>query len=600
MPQVPDLVPSVAPTTSGVAGPSLAVPVEAFGGAVGHALQGFGVDIEKSSDRIWEQAVQLKGLQNETAAKNADADYMVAAGKADAEFMSREGENASPEALSAHIDNLRTMRGQFRDKLGNLQAQTMYDGSSLSNMGSMIRLAAGHAARQARVAANGASTARVDQASDFIGEHPTDELSYQRGVRTIASETEAQGRNSGWSADQIKETSAQNVSTATAKRVVGLAKTDAIGAQSLADAAAKTGALLPADALRVQATVQTNFRQQGSRIISDQVLAGRKEGDEDEKTEEQYLADGMTRADAIMKKTGIQDDLFKDYVRQRIMTDYGLQKRVERDSDNQNLVTVGKAMLKANAEGSPPTNIEQLKALDPNVSPALDALSRNPAKIASINEQLRRNATGEYRIPTTPENLQITHGFVGMANSPDNEARVAFLGKDFASEAKLTVQQKERLMSLQDGMKKQSQADPRVARALAILGPDLNSAGISHTGGDKEGYYQFVGGLQDALEQFDSGKTGKVPTPEEIRTMGSRLMQEQLTGRRGWFVFTKETTPLYQMPVSDEDAERIRGLDIWQKKGIANPTDSMIQRFYHAEKYKELYGKSAAGASATQ
>jgi len=60
---------------------------------------------------------------------------MVAAGKADAEFMSREGENASPEALSAHIDNLRTMRGQFRDKLGNLQAQTMYDGSSLANMG---------------------------------------------------------------------------------------------------------------------------------------------------------------------------------------------------------------------------------------------------------------------------------------------------------------------------------------------------------------------------------------------------------------------------------------------------------------------------------
>jgi len=93
--------------------------------------------------------------------------------------------------------------------------------------------------------------------------------------------------------------------------------------------------------------------------------------------------------------------------------------------------------------------------------------------------------------------------------------------EDFASEAKLTVQQKERLMSLQDGMKKQSQQDPRVARALAILGPDLNSAGISHTGGDKEGYYQFVGGLQDALEQFDSGKTGKCP-PRKIRTMGSR------------------------------------------------------------------------------
>ncbi len=60
MPQAPDLVPSVAPTTSGVAGPSVNVPVDAFGGAVGHALSGLGSAVETASDRIWERAVQIQ------------------------------------------------------------------------------------------------------------------------------------------------------------------------------------------------------------------------------------------------------------------------------------------------------------------------------------------------------------------------------------------------------------------------------------------------------------------------------------------------------------------------------------------------------------
>src|SRR5229473_766113 len=274
MSQAPDLTPSVAPTTSGVAGPSLAVPTDAFGGAVGKALEGLGSAVETGSDRIWQRAVELQNLNNETEAKSADADYMMKAGMEHANFSSLEG-NAAKAAFPGYMQKLKDLRQEARDGLSNPMAQKMFDASSLSVMGRTIFNGAGHAAQQTKVAASNASQARVDQMSDGIGANPTDELTYQRYTRGIAAETKSQGEMHGWSPEQTDETTKQNISTAVAKRVVGLAKTDAIGAQAMFDRASKSGDLLPAMADRVQATVQTQFRQQGSRIISDRVLAGR-------------------------------------------------------------------------------------------------------------------------------------------------------------------------------------------------------------------------------------------------------------------------------------------------------------------------------------
>src|SRR6267154_3078086 len=270
MPQAPDLVPSVAPSTGGIGDVSLPVPVDAFGGAVGHALSGLGSDIEKSSDRIWERAQQIQNLNNETEAKNADAKYMMDAGMLHADFSSKEG-TAAQQAFPDYMKQLQDMRQKTRDGLSNPMAQKMFDASSLSVMGRTIFNGAGHAAQQGKVAASAASQARVDQMTDGIGNTPTDELTYQRYTRGIAAETRQQGEMHGWSPDQTAETSKQNISKAVASRVVGLARTDAIGAQAMFDRATKSGDLLPGMADRVQATVQTQFRQQGSRIISDRV-----------------------------------------------------------------------------------------------------------------------------------------------------------------------------------------------------------------------------------------------------------------------------------------------------------------------------------------
>src|SRR6266446_3115149 len=109
MPQVPGLTPTAQP---GAYAPevNLPVPVDAFGGAVGHALEGLGGQVEQASDRIWQRAVEMQGLQNETEAKEADAKYMMQSGIMHADFINKEGLNAGPAALQKHIQELQNLR----------------------------------------------------------------------------------------------------------------------------------------------------------------------------------------------------------------------------------------------------------------------------------------------------------------------------------------------------------------------------------------------------------------------------------------------------------------------------------------------------------
>lgn len=576
------LVPDVAPSTQGVAGPELNVPVDAFGGAIGHALVGMGEAVQGAGDKIWQRAMDLQNLDNETKAKDADAQYMMQSGKLHADFINKEGLNAGPQALENHIKELQDLRTNIRQGL-NPMAAKMYDASSLNFMGRNIFNAAGHSGQQMKVAANNASNSRIDLAQTSTGDNPTDEVQVQRNKRVIETEVEAQGRNNGWAPETIEATKADKVSQANAHRIVGLAKTDAIGAQTMLDNAIKNKAIKPQDAERVQGTVQGQFRDQGSRIIADRVLADRRNGadGEDEKTEDDYVQAGLAEA-AKLKSS---DPLFPDFVRDRIITNYKKQKMIETDTNNQNKTIIGKAMMKANQEGMLPTTIEELKAIDPAVSSAWDQLGRSPQTQHAIMKQLQTNATIGARAPITPENLGLFHTYKGQAISGDDNVRAGFMAKDFASDPKLAISQKNTLMNIQDRMRKQSSDDPRVARALRILSPDLADAGVNSKTNATD-YHQFTGALSDALEQFQTDHPGKTPTLEEVQTIGRQVLQEQNTH---WW---QSHEAFYQQTAPADVREELRNDPAWKAKGII-PNDSMLDRIYRAKLFRERYGGSA-------
>jgi hypothetical protein len=585
MPQASGLTPTAVP--SGFAPEvGLPVPVDAFGGAVGHALEGLGGQIEQSSDRIWSRAVEMQGLQNETEAKEADAKYMMQSGLMHADFINKEGLNAGPEALQKHIQELQDLRTSIRGSLSNPAAQRMYDASSLGFMGRNIFNAAGHSGQQMKVAANNASDSRIALAKTSIGDNPEDDVNVARMGRVIQSEVAAKGRNSGWTPEQIDATTQAETSEAVSHRILGIAKTNAPKAQRILDDAVKQGAIRPQDAEKIQGSVQTQFRDQGSRFISDKVLADRRNGDEENKPVQEYIDAAMEEA----KKYSQKDPLFPDYVRSRVVADYNRQKAIETDQDNSNTRVIGQALIKGNSEGLLPTSIEELKAIDPSVGPAWDAMGRNPQKQQAVLKQLDQNAKGG-RVTTTPENLQQYHTWRGQAMAGTDEQRAEFMAHNFGTEAKMTLAQRNQLMNLQDQLKHRAAIattdDPRIARALRFLGPDMAAAGITRGTADaRSDYFTFVGSLQDQLDQYQKDHPGKLPTHEELTTMGAQLLQEQHTH---WWQGSQK---FYQMPAPTEDLDRLRADPYWKSHGVT-PTDEMLNRIYRAEQFREKYGGSA-------
>lgn len=586
MPTAPLLSPNIDPSSGGTQSVNVSAPVEAFGGAVGQALQGVGHALEGASDKLWQRAVELQNLNNDTEAKKADTDYMIQAGELHAKFSSLEGENARA-AYPQYIKDLQSSRESIRGNLSNPMAQKMYDASSMNFMGRSIFNGAGHAATQTKQAAVNASKARVETLTDNIGANPEDENGFQRSVSAIRAETRSQGSQGGWSEDQIRATSDSNVSGAVAKRIVGLARTDPFAAQTMFDTATKDKALNPIDAGRVQATIQTQSRQVISRGISSEVNA-----DLDHPTPEgevqTSLEDRIAEAEGRAQRYAKNDPLLTDFVKQRVIADYNRFKAVQRDFDQRNEQTVAGAMMTGNKEGILPKSVDELKIINPEVGAAWDSLK--PTTQRKYMQLMAHNAKGEM-VSWTDASLRQYQSIKGQAIDDP----VEFLARDVISET-LPNSAKRELVNLQQRLRSQSQDDPRVQRAMQMLQPDLVAAGITKKD-NQEGYFQFVGAMQDALDAQQKD-TKKVPSLEEVRKIGARLMQEQ-TQPGKWFGLIDGKTPLYQTPIPDDEVERLKADPYWAKNGLT-PNDSMLRRIYISQKYNELYrGSSKKPAEAS-
>lgn len=575
MPTVPLLTPEVAPTSQGTPSVRLDIPTDAFGGAVGHALSNLGSSVEGAGDKIWARAVELQNLENDTQAKKADANYMIKAGQIFEQFKSLEGNNAHA-AYPQYIQDLQSTREQTRDSLANPMQQKMFDSSSVNVMGRNINYGSAHAGQQLKVAANGASQARIDAIGDSFAENPQDDLAVQRGSAAIRVETQSQGEAHGWSPEQTEQATATNISTAASKRITGLARTDPFAAQRVFDSALENKALTPIDAQRVQATIQTQARQAIPRGISGEVNADLDHPSEEgipERSLEDRIAEGKAKAQAFSKN----DPLLPDFVEQRIIADYNRSKSIQRDFNQRNEQTVAGAMMTGNKEGILPKSVDELKLINPDVAQAWDSMK--PTTQKKYMKALANNANGD-KVAWTDDGLRNYQSIKGQAI----DAPVEFLARDIVGEGNLPNSAKRELINLQGRLRSQSESDPRVGRAMQLLGPDLSAVGIDKRT-NKDGYYQFVGALQDQLDQYQT-EHKKVPPADEVRKIGAQLMQEQNTH---WW---QSSQKMFETPIPDEEAERLKADPYWAKNNIT-PNDAMLRRIYTAQKFKELYGGAA-------
>ena len=196
---------------------------------------------------------------------------------------------------------------------------------------------------------------------------------------------------------------------------------------------------------------------------------------------------------------------------------------------------------------------------------------------------LATNARGE--VQWSPDSLKRYQQLKGMADAnPEEFMGVNVIEEKFPNRAKLE------LINLQQKKKMKAEADPRVNRAMGILRPTLIAAGVDPLR-DREGYYQFVGAMQDALDVFQQ-EHKKSPDHKQVQEIGARILQEQVDPNKWSFGVLTRKTPLFQLTVPDEVAEKIKADPKWKELGV-EPTDEQIRRVYVRKRYQELYGGEA-------
>lgn len=581
MPAVPYTpAPNVSPTEAGTPSISVNAPAAAFGGAVGQALEHLGQVESHVGDEIFKRALALQELQNETAAKEQDAQYMMKVGQLHADFSALQGQQAVA-AYPKYMQDIQQLRTKMRNDLPNDATRRMYDSSSISTMGRTIFNGAGHAATQQKMAANGASVARVDTLLNNIYQNPEDEVGYTRNVRGIVGEIHSQGDLHGWSKEQTQNNVEKVISKALAHRITGLSKTEPFKAQEMFED--NKSQLHGDDIDRVENTVRMQTRNTGARVeaikLTDYMNEPRKEG-EPEKTEATLVKEARAKA----KELAPNDPLFGQALEQHVISIYNRNKRIEKDNENRNTEDINTAIMGGFSEGKVPTSIDELKAVNPRVSAAIDALPPHkqieiPAKINRYNKAINQKTEQE-----------IATRLTGMATGSDDSV-AEFLNLDITQQ-KLSQHDMQRFIKLQNDKRKNATADPRVTKAIGwmrnALGSQMEALGIfRRTDSNKEDYDHFTGALQSAIEIYQETNK-KVPSYNEIvNEIGPQVIRQ--TRVPGWLWKTNPSDPFFKQIVPKSFSDPLKA-DIFDRTG-EELSEAQIYKAWIRSQYIKLHGK---------
>ena len=285
------------------------------------------------------------------------------------------------------------------------------------------------------------------------------------------------------------------------------------------------------------------------------------------------LAQKVAKGNQLATTAAPDDPLFPEYVEQRIKTDYDRGVAIKKDTEFQNRQVIEEGLM-GGKSGQLPTTVEELTG-DPKSQQAWEDLL--PSTQRRYMGVLARNAKGDTN--WTDQSLRSYQNLKGQAAADP----ASFLDMDVIS-MELPNSAKRELINLQGRLKGKAEADPRITRALGILAPDLQAAGIERK--NKEEFYQFTGALSDQLQQF-AEENKRPPKLDEVKTIGMRLLQQQV--QPGWLWNSK--TPTFSVPVPSDEAEKIKQSGEWSKMSIT-PTPEQIQRIYTRGLYQKLYGGS--------
>jgi hypothetical protein len=260
-------VPDVSPQNIKTPSISISTPPAAFGGAVAQAIQHLGSTEEQVGGELFNRAVAMQQLRNETEATEGLANLERQSGDLRVKYLDSRGRNAVDQYANFRDAN-DNLRQSIRDGMSNPMAAKLYDRTALGVTNRAIIAGADHAATQNRQAAATAATTSIEAAQDTAG-YSADDNEFNTHLRIIQGRTQQLGDLAGLDKDSVDQLVFKNQSKAIANRIAETSKKDPVEGSRMLDAAVRDGKLHSTDRDRVENQVHGRLDSVATRKIAD-------------------------------------------------------------------------------------------------------------------------------------------------------------------------------------------------------------------------------------------------------------------------------------------------------------------------------------------
>lgn len=578
--QVPySSVPTADPTSKGAPELRPQVSPEAFGVNIGQAVEGLGKDVSHAGNELYQRAIALKQLENETEAKEADAQFMIEAGKIHVEYDAKQGK-AAVDGNAKYNNDLNETRQRIRANLSTDMARKMYDASSLGTMGRSIFHGANHAAQQLRKSAIDSATAQYELDTKQVGDDPKDDKLFDNKIQRSRENADAiaAAKDLHPGDPQYELLQKKMESNLWRSRIEGLARTAPSEARKLLDD--NKAKILEADFMHSDQVVRNVSRTVDAVNIANDVYEANKGTPEQPGMTLKQMEDA---ARAKAKEVNPNDPILEQHAVSSVATRFFQDKRATQQenwaADNQihSLVISNKYR-----------NIQELEA-DPNAAKFMEQMS--PAARRSLPAYVA-NYWKNYNAKDTNDNFIRLKGMA--ANNLEQ-----FMNADFSNE-KLNPTDLRSLEALRSKLKGEPGGDPRVDTAVrqmrAAFGTQMEALKIfKRVKGNEEDYDHFTGTLQSALDVWRETHGRPASYKDIVDIIGPQVLYQRNEPGMLWGTNKKA---FYDQTVPARFTEKFTE-DVKAVTGGKEPTEQQVYKAFVKQQLLQLFTKpTAKGGSA--
>jgi hypothetical protein len=560
MPQVPYKPYPTAEAAAGGTGATAfrpEIPDVAFGTSIARAAQGFGQQVESSGNEMFNTALGLQRMANETAAKDTDVAFTSDLAKMQTQYETTEGVNAQA-GLNKYIEDIQGLRQKYIDSAKNPEQRLLFANSIDRRTGYAIVDAGRHAATQTKAANDAATEARLKSGIDFAD--VSNPKKFQDGIDQTIRETQAKGRDKGWLPPQLEAETRDNVSRYLTN---ALLKHSPINPEETLDRFNEVkDHMKQGDQDAVQARVNHDIA-----VKSSQTEAAKLLGDDPLKAagrETELLEKAHALADSDRYKDNPD---FGRLLNGRIQAAVNLAKNSKRDNDLNNEI-----MIKQYVHGQDFSS--KITSIDGVAGPGAP---ENIRKAYNGSDQKFKDKIDAYiakenklSVPYTPERQRKFQQLWGMSTtSPDEFSKLSLVDQD------LDHGHIDQLIKRQAAIAGRTADDTQINKYMSWARPVLQPAGIGPSATDSAKstqYNHFIGAMDIATREYMQ-ENKKPPDPQWVRDKTQDLIKEVVTSK-GWF---GDTTG------KQFEVERQKVIDAMVKGGALKegeePTDAQLQNY---------------------